>query len=462
MSSESTDVEVIQSRLGWEPGDISEANPQNLKPHPKNKEIYGDTEHASDIGDQFIESVREKGVLEPLVVTKGKKIISGHRRWLAAKKAGKDSVPVRYSTFDSTLAEREAVIEFNRQREKTPGQIVNEFEEMVEIEEERTEEERVQKISDTLSQNSGTRETFPSSQSDEKRAREKAAEKINASVSGRTLEKGLKVKEKAESEDTPEPVRQVAEKQLKKLNEGKSSFHRASKAVEEAEAEHEVEEQEDPESEYKPRVQQLTATELLNDIQSPDLVIADPPYSTELDNTVEFARGWISPLVETIGDRGRAFIFIGAYANELEAYLNALSGLNVLGRVQILPWSYKNTLGQTPNEQYKQNWQAVLFIQSDPPTELDCPKTSEQWAVQDINAPDARNGTRYHRWQKPEELIRRFIRHTTSEDDLVVDPFVGTGTTVLAAADLGREAIGADKDPEMLEIAEERGCHWDE
>ena len=35
------------------------------------------------------------------------------------------------------LAEREALIEFNRQREKTPGQIVNEFEEMLEIEREK-------------------------------------------------------------------------------------------------------------------------------------------------------------------------------------------------------------------------------------------------------------------------------------------------------------------------------------
>jgi len=39
---------------------------------------------------------------------------------------------------------------------------------------------------------------------DEGRARDKAAEKINASVSGQTLEKGKEVKDKAESEDEPE------------------------------------------------------------------------------------------------------------------------------------------------------------------------------------------------------------------------------------------------------------------
>ena len=42
--------------------------------------------------------------------------------------------PVRKATFDDELTEREALVEFNQQREKTPGQIINEFEEMLEIE----------------------------------------------------------------------------------------------------------------------------------------------------------------------------------------------------------------------------------------------------------------------------------------------------------------------------------------
>ena len=120
------------------------------------------------------------------MITQGKEIISGHRRWLAAKEAGLRSVPVRYSEFDNELAEREALIEFNRQREKTPGQIVNEYEEMRDIEEERGKEnmsqggsgERVRNVSKPLE--------------------ERAAEKVGADVSGRTLEKGRKVKDKAE------------------------------------------------------------------------------------------------------------------------------------------------------------------------------------------------------------------------------------------------------------------------
>lgn len=221
--------EVIQGRLGWESGDVSEADPNELEPHPKNREIYGDTESIDDLDPTFKKSVHEKGVLEPLVITEGKQIVSGHRRWLAAKAAGLDTVPVRYCEFDTELAEREALIEFNRQREKTPGQLVNEFEEMLAIEEERAKDR--QKEAGAVGGKGGEEFHDPS----KGRATELAAEKVNADVSGRTLEKGLKVKEKAEDDDAPGPVRETAQKQWDKLVDGRSSFNAASTAVRRAE-----------------------------------------------------------------------------------------------------------------------------------------------------------------------------------------------------------------------------------
>jgi len=135
-------------------------------------------------------------------------------------------VPVRYTEFDDELAEREALVEFNRQREKTPGQIVNEFEEMLEIEQERAEKERKRKISETQKNKSfETKEEFPTSQRNDKQAREKAAEKVNADVSGRTLEKGKKVKDKAEEGD------ETAQEEWQKLQSGEQSFNGAYEAI---------------------------------------------------------------------------------------------------------------------------------------------------------------------------------------------------------------------------------------
>jgi site-specific DNA-methyltransferase (adenine-specific) len=56
----------------------------------------------------------------------------------------------------------------------------------------------------------------------------------------------------------------------------------------------------------------------------------------------------------------------------------------------------------------------------------------------------------------PLALPRRLIELYTYQGDLVLDPFIGSGTTALAAAQSGRHYIGFDLDPGYLEIAEER------
>jgi adenine-specific DNA-methyltransferase len=61
-----------------------------------------------------------------------------------------------------------------------------------------------------------------------------------------------------------------------------------------------------------------------------------------------------------------------------------------------------------------------------------------------------------HPCQFPIELVERFILSVTEPGDLVVDPFMGVGTTACAAVLHGRRAAGADIVPEYLRIARER------
>ena len=52
------------------------------------------------------------------------------------------------------------------------------------------------------------------------------------------------------------------------------------------------------------------------------------------------------------------------------------------------------------------------------------------------------------------DLLERLILMTTDEGDIVLDPFVGTGTTAIAAKRLGRKYIAIDIDPKYVEMTE--------
>jgi site-specific DNA-methyltransferase (adenine-specific) len=56
----------------------------------------------------------------------------------------------------------------------------------------------------------------------------------------------------------------------------------------------------------------------------------------------------------------------------------------------------------------------------------------------------------------PEELPRRLIRMFSFTDDVILDPFLGSGTTCRAAKDLGRRSIGVEIDPRYCRVAAER------
>jgi site-specific DNA-methyltransferase (adenine-specific) len=58
--------------------------------------------------------------------------------------------------------------------------------------------------------------------------------------------------------------------------------------------------------------------------------------------------------------------------------------------------------------------------------------------------------------QKPLDAVRSVVRHYTDPGDLIVDPFAGSGTTIIAAHLEGRRAIGAELDPTTHDAAMRR------
>ena len=61
-----------------------------------------------------------------------------------------------------------------------------------------------------------------------------------------------------------------------------------------------------------------------------------------------------------------------------------------------------------------------------------------------------------HPTQKPVKLMMWCISHLPDKSNLILDPFMGSGTTGVACLQMGRKFIGIEKDPEYFEIACER------
>ncbi|MBC7237998.1 MAG: site-specific DNA-methyltransferase, partial [Chloroflexi bacterium] len=79
---------------------------------------------------------------------------------------------------------------------------------------------------------------------------------------------------------------------------------------------------------------------------------------------------------------------------------------------------------------------------------------SDVWEIPNVKANHVEKTI--HPCQFPVELIERLVLAMTDEGDWVLDPFIGVGTTAIAALMHNRKAIGAEIMAEYVEIAKER------
>ena len=66
------------------------------------------------------------------------------------------------------------------------------------------------------------------------------------------------------------------------------------------------------------------------------------------------------------------------------------------------------------------------------------------------------DGKALHPTQKPEEMLKRIILASSNKGDIVLDPFLGSGTATFIAKKYGRSWIGIEQDKEYTKIAKKR------
>jgi len=204
---------------------------------------------------------------------------------------------------------------------------------------------------------------------------------------------------------------------------------------------------------------------ILPTLEPVDLVATDPPYLLESggNSTGEmggkFAVGTYDNSGEIIptGIKWEQFMpIIYAAMNQGHAYFmannrNLATAINEgikagFGFHNILVWD-KST--GTPNRWYMKNCEFTVFFYKGKAKYInDC------GSRQLIKCPNVLNGR--HPTEKPVPLFEHYISNSTKPGEIILDPFMGSGTTGVACAILGRKFIGIEKDPEYFKIAVDR------
>lgn len=223
------------------------------------------------------------------------------------------------------------------------------------------------------------------------------------------------------------------------------------------------------------------------DSESVDLVFADPPYNikkAEWDNFenqekyIDWSIQWISQASRILKSTGS--LYVCGFSEILADLKYSVS--KYFKNCRWLIWHYKNkaNLGSDwgrshesiihfrKSDQVKINIDDVripygahtLKYPSHPQAETSAygkgkTKKNNNWTPNPkgakpkdvIEIPTTCNGmgeTTPHPTQKPEELLRKFILASSQEGDLIIDPFSGSGTTIVVAEQLNRRWMGCD------------------
>jgi DNA modification methylase len=224
---------------------------------------------------------------------------------------------------------------------------------------------------------------------------------------------------------------------------------------------------------------------------SVDLIFADPPYNMQLQGDLwrpnqtkvdavddewdkfssfkdydEFTFNWLKECKRVLKEDGTIWV-IGSYHNVFRVgkiiqdlgfwILNDViwmktnpmpnfKGTRFNNAHETLIWASKNKISN-----YKFHYKSMKAFNDDKQMRSD-------WYIPICQGEERIrvNGEKAHSTQKPEELLYRVILSSTNVGDVILDPFMGSGTTGAVAKLLRRNYIGIEKDKFYKKVAEDR------
>lgn len=189
------------------------------------------------------------------------------------------------------------------------------------------------------------------------------------------------------------------------------------------------------------------------------LVITDPPYSVGttstgnkgdwLDNNliIPFFEIWFKEIKRVLKKDGEIYINTDWRTYPL-IYPIAVTTLCVKN---CIVWDYEWIKA---GSHYRFSHEFILYATKTYETKRKFSASERDvWRIKPINFTLK---IKRHQTEKPLALIRKMIQNSSEEGDLILDTFIGSGTTAVACKQLGRNFIGFEINPEYYKIANER------
>lgn len=193
-----------------------------------------------------------------------------------------------------------------------------------------------------------------------------------------------------------------------------------------------------------------------------DLCLTDPPYLITADGGQGFGenifvRGDLKDIINFKLDDYKEFF--EKCSDQLVCFCSRLLIRPYIeffeqsfGKFDVHVWHKKNSIPFTGNNSWKSDLEYIV---------LGWRKTKHQKVQQEMkskcyisNLYQAKD--KFHPTQKPLNLISKYISILSREGEEILDPFMGSGTTLVAAKQLGRKAIGIELEERFCEMAANR------
>ena len=229
--------------------------------------------------------------------------------------------------------------------------------------------------------------------------------------------------------------------------------------------------------------------------ESIDLVFADPPYFMQLHKELvrpdatavsavdkdwdqfqnfdaydQFTQLWLKEVFRILKKTGSLWV-IGTYHNIFRVgYHLQNMGFWILNDVI---WRKTNPMPNFKGTRFTNAHETLIWATKEPRTKYTFNYESmkafnedlqmrSDWLIPVCHGPErvkGSNGKTLHSTQKPEELLYRILLACTNSNDVILDPFLGSGTTAAVAKKLGRHYIGIDQDKNYIQHAQKRIDH---